>query len=233
MTPVAAAVNHHFNKKFLLACLLAGLAAFLGQISGAALAILVLGEEYAIPLSMTLGLIAVIGALALLKPSGLVVPILGERFSSKKLIGWGAVTLSMIGVQTIYALMAEPGGESAMVKEAVDFQQNSLLMKIGIVASIAVFAPITEEIIFRHLITEAFAVNTGRHWVWIGSALSVVLFTIGHTQYLKLSSFIFVGAYAIILTLARLHTGGIFVPILMHVMNNSFGLYEMATYTPD
>lgn len=233
MTPVATVTHHHSSKNFLIVCLLAGFAAFAGQVTGAALAIFVLGDQYTIPLSMTFGLVGIIGAAVMLRPSGLEIPLRGDRFSLKKFAGWMVVAVAMLAGQAIYESIASIGRESALLEQAVEFHQYSLLVQVGIVASIALFGPITEEIIFRYLVIDAFTVNAGRLWVWVGSVLSIVLFTISHNQYLNLSSFIFIGAYAIILTLARLHTGGIAMPLMMHVLNNSLSCYAMVMYSPD
>ncbi|MBI6882370.1 CPBP family intramembrane glutamic endopeptidase [Pseudomonas putida] len=233
MTALAYPASSPSTKKFLACTFLATLSGFLGQVAGAALAIFVLGGQYVLPMAMTLGLMALLVSLKMMSPSGIKIPLLGENFTLIKMSWWIVLYVVMLKLHGMYADASGASSEAALTEMARGFKESGLFLKVAIIASTALFAPVFEEIIFRQLIIQAYPAHLGRVWVWVAGVSSVVLFTLGHVQYFKVSTFVFIACYAIMLTVARLHTGGVLTPIVMHVLNNSAACYAMATYSPD
>lgn len=211
----------------------AAIAGFLGQVIGAALSIYWLGEQYVIPMTMTCGVAAIFAAIIYMNAGALRPPILGDRFSIGKMAFWLGVSIALLMLQTWYWKLTGSTEEPSQVAQAVMFGRSSLGLQLALILSLAIFAPLFEEILFRHLLLEAFPIDKGRVWLWVAGACSVMMFTLGHIQYLKPSAFIFIASYAIILTAARLQTGGLATSVAIHILNNSLACFEMATYSPD
>lgn len=219
------------SSKIYVACLAVLVVTMVGELIGAALAIFMLGDQYAIPLSTFFGLVALLVAIRVLKSKGVDMPIIGEKFTWLKFAGWMAITIVIVLVQFSYVSISNSPPEADMIESSNALQGYSLLLQIAVVISIAITGPIIEEVIFRHVIVYPFLNGRSRIRVLLGFALSVSLFVLAHTQYKMSSSVVFLMLFAVVLTLARFSTKGLATPVLMHVLVNTIACYELVTYS--
>jgi membrane protease YdiL (CAAX protease family) len=78
-----------------------------------------------------------------------------------------------------------------------------------------VLAPLSEEIVFRGVLLNIFI--TRNPWTgYVGAVLLAVIFSMMHGQYKHLITFIELFAVALLLSLARLRSGGLLLPVLLH-----------------
>lgn len=82
---------------------------------------------------------------------------------------------------------------------------------------IFLIAPLNEEIIFRGLILNIFTLG-GRRLFWLGACVSSALFMLAHSQYQQTSTLIEMFAVGMILCSARRHSGGMLLPVLLHIL---------------
>lgn len=75
--------------------------------------------------------------------------------------------------------------------------------------------PISEELLYRHFLMRLFPLNS-RFWQWVAILSTSSLFMLMHSQYTHWPSFALIGALAVLFAYARLRTGGILVPVLLH-----------------
>lgn len=91
---------------------------------------------------------------------------------------------------------------------------------LGIISTclvIFLIAPVNEEIIFRGLILNVF--TQGGRWVfWLGALVSSTLFMLVHGQYQHISTLIELFAVGMIFCSARRYSGGLLLPILLHIL---------------
>ncbi|WP_240153482.1 CPBP family intramembrane glutamic endopeptidase [Erwinia amylovora] len=83
------------------------------------------------------------------------------------------------------------------------------------VFTVVVLAPLSEEIVFRGVLLNIFI---SRHaWTgYAGAVLLAVIFSMMHGQYKHLSTFVELFGVALLLSLARLRSGGLLLPVLLH-----------------
>jgi membrane protease YdiL (CAAX protease family) len=94
-------------------------------------------------------------------------------------------------------------------------------------------SPWLEELIFRGGLLGSYcgSITQGTLWerlkrAWLPLLLISGLFTVCHSHYTTSSiALIFVMGQALLLGMARLHTGTLWAPILMHTLNNALSLY--------
>jgi len=77
-------------------------------------------------------------------------------------------------------------------------------------------APITEELFYRGLVLSVFRRDTSRSWCVISIVASSALFMLSHTQYVYYQTYIYLFVLGVLLSFARLRTGSLSVPIIMH-----------------
>lgn len=82
---------------------------------------------------------------------------------------------------------------------------------------IFLIAPLNEEIIFRGMILNVFTLG-GRGLFWLGACVSSVLFMLVHSQYQQTSTLIEMFAVGMILCSARRHSGGMVLPVMLHIL---------------
>ncbi|MDE9436126.1 CPBP family intramembrane metalloprotease [Xenorhabdus bovienii] len=81
--------------------------------------------------------------------------------------------------------------------------------------TILVLAPVCEEIIFRGMFLNMF--KSTRPWtLWLGVFITSVIFSGIHMQYRHISTFMEIFILALILAIARIRSGGLLLPILLH-----------------
>ncbi|HHD8103989.1 TPA: CPBP family glutamic-type intramembrane protease [Salmonella enterica] len=83
------------------------------------------------------------------------------------------------------------------------------------VFTVVVLAPLSEEIVFRGVLLNIFI--TRNPWTgYVGAVLLAAIFSMMHGQYEHLLTFIELFGVALLLSLARLRSGGLLLPVLLH-----------------
>ncbi|WP_258307694.1 CPBP family intramembrane glutamic endopeptidase [Pantoea ananatis] len=88
--------------------------------------------------------------------------------------------------------------------------------------TIIVLAPVGEEILFRGVLLNVF--RTTHAWtMWVGVVIIALLFTSFHSQYQNLSTLAEMMALSAIFAWARIRSGGLLLPILLHSFASILG----------
>ncbi|HIE1900991.1 CPBP family intramembrane glutamic endopeptidase [Pseudomonas aeruginosa] len=103
------------------------------------------------------------------------------------------------------------------------------LSMLVVIIGICILAPIGEELVFRQMLVDVFPIRK-RHLMLVLSWLfSSLLFTIAHMcQYQNPTTLIWIFVVGSLCFVARVASGGIALPILVHVTSNSLAV--VATY---
>lgn len=92
------------------------------------------------------------------------------------------------------------------------------LVLLALTATLLV--PIAEEVIFR-----GFLLNAGEGYGKVGKNVAMLmasaLFAFSHSQYQNATTFISLFIFSVILCLARVYSGSLIVPIVLHGLNNA------------
>lgn len=97
--------------------------------------------------------------------------------------------------------------------------QPSTFTQILLVITICVFAPISEEIIFRGFLLNA-GIGFGRRGRLLAVVITSLLFALVHTQYLYPATFVSLFVFSAILCEVRIRTGSLLMPMVLHSANN-------------
>ncbi|WP_075618911.1 CPBP family intramembrane glutamic endopeptidase [Paenisporosarcina indica] len=124
-----------------------------------------------------------------------------------------AFSLSVFWFQ-LFALMPFAPGLVDFFLEALPMPENPWYLAFTII-SIAIIAPIAEEFIFRGVLLKRMIAKTS---MWTGIVISSVLFGILHADII--GAFIF----GVVASLLYIKTNNLFVPILLHLFNNSIAM---------
>ncbi|MDX8000432.1 CPBP family intramembrane metalloprotease [Xenorhabdus sp. Reich] len=119
------------------------------------------------------------------------------------------------------------GNEETYYLQLIDNSSNSSILFLGFY--VVVLAPITEEIVMRGFVLNSFLM-WGKHLQLTGVIITSFLFTILHTQYQYINTYIFLFIFSVILCYARIHSGGLKLPILLHVLANLSSMMFLLSY---
>ncbi len=109
-------------------------------------------------------------------------------------------------------------GGQAMGPQTLDMMAEAKLGFVGValfVLSVVVLVPIAEEMLFRGVLLPRLVVSHGRAWAIGISAAAFGLLHTSYSIYAGLTVF-----YGVVLAWARLRTGDLAVPIMMHMLIN-------------
>lgn len=82
--------------------------------------------------------------------------------------------------------------------------------------SLVIFPPLAEELLFRHFLMRLLPWERSTIWKWLSIVLSTVLFAAIHTQYEQAITMVALVAVGFVLAVARIASGGLLVPVLIH-----------------
>lgn len=124
---------------------------------------------------------------------------------------------ALVALTLIYGQFAQP--ESWME----ELPQQPFLIKLMLVVTIILVAPISEEIIFR-----GFMLNSSIGWGKLAKTLGIVfvslVFSCVHSQYDSAFTFIYLFAFSTILCVVRINTRSLIMPMVLHGINNSMAV---------
>ncbi|WP_211029400.1 CPBP family intramembrane glutamic endopeptidase [Aeromonas dhakensis] len=106
----------------------------------------------------------------------------------------------------------------------VDLLNQPYLQLLSVFFTILVLAPISEEILFRGILLNIFFES--RVWVfWAGVVLMAIIFSAIHPQYQHVNTFLQLMALSAIFSWARLRSGGLMLPILLHSLASLLAVF--------
>ena len=150
-----------------------------------------------------------------------------QSFSVKAAIGlFGIWLLFMIGSQALtYWLDKTP-------LDFVDALYQSVSSVWLLIVVMVVIAPLYEELVFRGLLWSAIAeqFTDARRGVLVASLLTSVVFAFIHMQYgiYEISTIV---VLALIFCYARIKSGSLLLPMLLHVLNNGAAMWQYLSQT--
>lgn len=97
---------------------------------------------------------------------------------------------------------------------------GSMIEQVLYCFGVIVLAPVSEEIIFRHFLFQAFEPERSRLRLAVAVVVTTATFAAMHAQYVHPMTFISIAALGLLYMLARLKTNGLLLPITLHAMNN-------------
>jgi len=95
------------------------------------------------------------------------------------------------------------------------FSGLSLPERVLCVLMLICLPPISEELFFRHFFVQVFPLNS-QIWKWVAVLVTASMFMLIHSQYNHWPTLLLMALLGVLLALARIQTGGLLVPILMH-----------------
>lgn len=124
-------------------------------------------------------------------------------------------------------------GVSAKVSSQLPFFEDAMTMplasKLAFAFMVAVIAPLTEELFFRQLIMGFFPFWRGRVWAVIAVLVASVAFAFAHFDKLDAIGLTLFITGACISGWLRIWSGGILMPFLAHMFNNSLAVVALFT----
>jgi uncharacterized protein len=161
---------------------------------------------------------------------GLVLIIVSVRIWKRKnfstFLGLGTAPLKQylkwIGIFLVLGLIIEvltryvPGFESDFMSRILATSTNQFLLFLGV----GLMAPVFEEFLLRGLLLGSLRHMADEH---VAVALSAGVFTLMHMQY-NTAILLLILPMGVLLGYARTRTGSIWVPVVIHVINNSISV---------
>ncbi|WP_017904139.1 CPBP family intramembrane glutamic endopeptidase [Pseudomonas asplenii] len=103
------------------------------------------------------------------------------------------------------------------------FQGLTPLQVMACLVMLVLFPPISEELLFRHFLMRLFPLNR-RFWQAVAVAVSSGIFVAMHTQYEHWPTLVLIGALGVILSVARIQSGGLLLPLVLHSLAEVVGM---------
>ncbi|WP_157825354.1 CPBP family intramembrane glutamic endopeptidase [Rahnella sp. AA] len=107
-----------------------------------------------------------------------------------------------------------------------DYLKFSSTADMTLILTLLVIAPIGEEIVFRGFFLQAFLLWGGKV-ASAGIVISAAFFTMIHWQYSDPVTFVSLFMIAVLLAYARIKSGGLMLPVILHMLLNSISLGTM------
>lgn len=114
----------------------------------------------------------------------------------------------------------------AVVMEVFDIPEESFMLSffdgldgsqvVLLCLSVVLFPPLAEELLFRHFLMRLLPWERSAVWKWLSVVVSTLLFAAIHIQYEQTITLVALLAVGGVLALARIASGGLLVPVLIH-----------------
>lgn len=122
-----------------------------------------------------------------------------------------ATYLAAHGVAWLLGLPREPSMQTLFRFQTTPVQH------IVVVASLLVLVPIAEELLYRHFVLSVFPWQNNAWWAFAGVLASAGLFTAIHDHYVYWTTYATLFLFAFIVGVARVASGGLALPVLLHL----------------
>jgi uncharacterized protein len=140
------------------------------------------------------------------------VEFLGLRMASlKQFLLWTAVFLALAGVLELLMRMS-PSFQTDFMEKVLASNTDRFLLILGV----GIMAPLFEEFLLRGLLLGSIRHVTDGH---TAVALTAGVFTLMHLQY-SWTVMLLILPMGVVLGYARVRSGSLWVPVLLHVLNN-------------
>lgn len=139
----------------------------------------------------------------------------------RKTLRLGAIAL--IAAYALFGLLATALGEpreAFMAELYSGLTQWQTLVKL---ASLIIFPPIAEELMVRHYLLRLFPYERSVAWKWTAVIVTSALFASVHTQYGSWDTLALIFVMGCLFAWARIASGGLLVPILLHMLAEVVG----------
>ena len=173
-----------------------------------------------IPAESYLSLTATMGSVALIL---LALFVWQYRADSRAQLRGNAISkplrVGALGIIGAYALCGVAIAALGLPQEAfmAEFLAGLTGWQLAIkVASLIVLPPIAEELFFRHYLLRLFPYENSAAWKWIAIIVTSAIFAGIHIQYGNWTTVALLFACGCVLAIARINSGGLLVPILLH-----------------
>ena len=150
-------------------------------------------------------------ALIQFRSEGGIRALLGHNIWQALRIGVPLIVVAYV-VTTFLDVTLEFGREPFMAKLLSQFSTAQIILFFSM---LVVLPPLSEELLYRHFLIRLFP-NTKRYWQLIAVVAMAALFTVTHAQYQNWPSFLLLGCLGALLGAARITTGGLAAPVLLH-----------------
>lgn len=136
------------------------------------------------------------------------------------LIWLGVFALLVLGLEAL--AWAFPQFRTEFMEQVLGSTTNTAMLVLGV----GVLAPVFEELLLRGLLLGSLRFLVDRH---VAVAISAGAFTLMHLQYEPLVMLMIL-PMGVVLGYARVNSGSILVPILLHLLNNVISIALPTTY---
>lgn len=123
----------------------------------------------------------------------------------------GIFILVMAGIELLGLILPD------LHSDFMDKVMRSVTDKAGLIIGVGIMAPVFEELLLRGLLLHSVRRISTEH---IAIAVSAFVFTILHLQY-EVLIMLLILPLGVVLGYARTRTGSIWVPIVLHIVNNT------------
>lgn len=138
--------------------------------------------------------------------------VLGIRpFTLRSLLTWAGIFIVLMALLELLAWLS-PVFQAPFMESVLGSTTNMWLLILGV----GVMAPVFEEFLLRGLLLGSLRYVVNEH---VAVAISAGVFTVMHLQY-EAPVMLLILPMGVVLGYARVRSGSIFVPILLHMMNN-------------
>ncbi|EAN4946787.1 CPBP family intramembrane metalloprotease [Salmonella enterica] len=125
--------------------------------------------------------------------------------------------LALVCLTFLYSIFSGPEPWIA------ELSRQFFLHKFLNTLAICFLAPVAEEIIFREFLLNS-SIGWGRYARISGIIITSLAFAFMHTQYLFAVTFAYLFIFSSILCVVRMRSGGLMIPIMLHILNNAWAI---------
>lgn len=142
---------------------------------------------------------------------------------SGKLRGRQLLLFSLLLAGLIFSQSFYLQQESWTAAQLTDGEQTAAWRTLAFSLAVVLLAPVVEEIVFRGFLLRALLTAVPDQRLAC-SLLASLIFAALHTQYVHLQTLLALTALSLLLCLARFCSGGLKLPIALHMLNNFIGV---------
>lgn len=154
------------------------------------------------------------------RKTGVLAVIAGTSFRRPFLVGLSCIVATYVCGSLLMVLLDLPR-EPFMVTFFDDLDRGQIAL---LIAFLIVFAPMTEELMYRHFLLRLFPYQRNELWKWTAVLVTTVIFTLSHYQYENVVTLVTIFIVGAVLAIARVRSGGLMVPVLLHAATEVVGL---------